>query len=225
MKNARTGILKRLASIFLAGLLVVLPAVLTIGIVVWVAGFIHGLIGPGTTIGNGLRSLGLHFVANSAGAYVIGWVFVLAAVFGLGLLVNMGAKRFLQRLFDAVAKRVPLIGGLYGTSKQLVAMFDQKGETDMKAMSVVWCFFGKDAGAGVLALMPSPERFHISGRDYNVVVIPTAPVPFGGALVFMPVESVKPADMSVDGLMSIYVSMGITTPQFLSDSKKQTSAS
>ena len=225
MKNARTGIFKRLASVFLAGLLVVLPAVLTIGIVVWVAGFIHGLIGPGTTLGNGLRSLGLHFVTNGAAAYVIGWVFVLASVFGLGLLVNMGAKRFLQRMFDAVAKRVPLIGGVYGTSKQLVAMFDQKGETDMKAMRVVWCFFGKEAGAGVLALMPSPEKFHINGRDYNVVIIPTAPVPFGGALVFMPVESVKPAEMSVDGLMSIYVSMGITTPQFLNDSKKPSPAS
>ncbi len=219
MKIAPTGILKRLASVFLAGLLVVLPAVLTIGIVAWVAGFIHGLIGPGTPLGNGLRSLGLHFVTNNAAAYVIGWTFVLAAVFGLGLLVNMGAKRFLQRLFDAVAKRVPLVGGLYGTSKQLVAMFDQKNEAELKAMSVVWCFFGKEAGAGVLALMPSPVRFHIAGRDYNVVIIPTAPVPFGGALVFMPVESVKPADMSVDGLMSIYVSMGITTPQFLSDSK------
>lgn len=220
MEKDSTGLIKRIIGCFLAGLLVVLPAVLTIGIVVWVAGFIHGLIGPGTTIGNGLRSLGLHFVTNSAAAYVIGWVFVLAAVFGLGVLVNMGAKRFLQRLFDAVARRVPLIGGLYGTSKQLVAMFDQKNDTDMKAMSVVWCFFGKETGAGVLALMPSPERFHVDGRDYHVVIVPTAPVPFGGALVFMPVESVKPAEMSVDGLMSIYVSMGITTPQFVNDLDK-----
>ncbi len=102
----------------------------------------------------------------------------LASVFLAGLLVNMGTKRFLQRLFDAVAKRVPLVGGLYGTSKQLVAMFDQKNEAELKAMSVVWCFFGKEAGAGVLALMPSPVRFHIAGRDYNVVIIPTAPVPF-----------------------------------------------
>lgn len=225
MEKDSTGLLKWIISCFLGGLLVVLPAVLTIGIVVWVAGFIHGLIGPGTTIGNGLRSLGLNFVTNSAAAYVIGWALVLAAVFGLGLLVNMGAKRFLQRMFDAIAKRVPLVGGLYGTSKQLVAMFDQKSETDIKAMSVVWCFFGKETGAGVLALMPSPEKFSVDGRDYHVVIIPTAPVPFGGALIFMPVESVKPAEMSVDGLMSIYVSMGITTPQFVNDSKETTPAS
>ena len=140
---------------------------------------------------------------------------VLVAIFGLGLLVQMGAKRFLQRLFDAVASRVPLVGSIYGTSKQLVAMFDRKNESEIKAMSVVWCFFGKDGGAGVLALMPTPERVRVNGREFNVVFIPTAPVPFGGALVFMPTESVQPADMSVDGLMSIYVSMGITAPKFL----------
>ena len=128
----------------------VLPAVLTIGIVVWVAGFVHRLIGRGTIVGNGLQSLGLKFVANSTTASVIGWTVVLVAIFSLGLLAQMGAKRFSQRLFDAVASRVPLVGSIYGTSKQLVSMFDRKDESEIKAMSVVWCFFGKEA-AGVLA--------------------------------------------------------------------------
>lgn len=163
----------------------VLPAVLTIGIVVWVAGFVHRLIGRGTIVGNGLQSLGLKFVANSTTASVIGWTVVLVAIFSLGLLAQMGAKRFSQRLFDAVASRVPLVGSIYGTSKQLVSMFDRKDESEIKAMSVVWCFFGKE-GAGVLALMPTPERFR------------------------------------VNGLMSIYVSMGITAPQFLRDQAQQT---
>jgi uncharacterized membrane protein len=70
--------------------------------------------------------------------------------------------------------------------------------------------------------MPSSERFRINGRDYHVVIIPTAPVPFGGGLLFMPIEMVRPSSMSVDGLMSIYVSMGLTTGQFLpaQDAKK-----
>lgn len=225
MNNAAKGVFKRLAGCFLAGLLAILPAVLTISVVVWVAGFIHRLIGRGTAVGNGLQSLGLQFVTNSTAAYVIGWIVVLLAVFSLGLLVEMGAKRFLHRVFDAVARRVPLIGGVYGTSKQLVAMFDRKNESELKSMSVVWCFFGKEGGAGVLALMPSSERFRVNGRDFHVVIIPTAPVPFGGALVFMPVESVQPADMSVDGLMSIYVSMGITAPQFLNRQASNTETS
>ena len=54
-----------------------------------------------------------------------------------------------------------------------------------------------------------------------MVIIPTAPVPFGGGLLFMPVDSVKSSKMTVDALMSIYVSMGVTTPQFLADPRPQ----
>jgi uncharacterized membrane protein len=214
MRKAAIDLLKKFAGCFLAGLLVVLPIVLTIGVVAWVAGFVYRLIGPGTAVGKALQSLGLHFATNSAAAYVVGWVVVLGVVFCLGLLVEIGAKRFLVNLFDALTKRVPLVGGIYETSKQLVAMFDRKNESEIKAMCVVWCFFSQDGGAAVLALMPTPEKFQLNGRDYNVVLIPTAPVPFGGALLFMPAECVQLADMPVDGLMSIYVSMGITTPQF-----------
>jgi uncharacterized membrane protein len=45
--------------------------------------------------------------------------------------------------------------------------------------------------------------------------VPTAPVPIGGGLLFVPAEVVQPTDLSVDGLMSIYVSMGITASRFL----------
>ena len=50
-----------------------------------------------------------------------------------------------------------------------------------------------------------------------IVVIPTAPVPFGGGMLFVPTTSIKPADMSVDGLMSTYVSMGVTADKFVKE--------
>ena len=215
MRSLMSTILRRTGACFMAGLLAVLPLALTVAIVIFVTGFVERYVGPGTVLGRSLESLGLTFASNRVIAYAIGWICVLGAIFVLGLVVELGAKRFLQGLVDAILKRIPLVSSVYGTSKQLVDMFDQKDEAELKAMSVVFCHFGKDGSPGVLALMPSPERFNIRGHDYHIVIIPTAPVPFGGGLVFMPADSVIPADMSVDGLMSIYVSMGVTTPQYL----------
>jgi uncharacterized membrane protein len=79
----------------------------------------------------------------------------------------------------------------------------------------VLCRFGQDTGALFLALLPTPERFEINGVEYHAVIIPTAPVPIGGGLIFVPADSVHPADVSIEALMSIYVSMGVTAPQFL----------
>ena len=225
MQNIMSKLWRRIVACFLVGLLAILPLVLTIAIVVWVTGFVQAYIGPESLLGRSLESLGLKFASDRTVAYVVGWACVLVTIFFLGLIVEMGAKQFLQRLVDAAVRRIPIVGSIYGTSKQLVEMFDRKGESEMKAMSVVFCFFGQVGGPGVLALMPSPERFRIEGVDYHVVIIPTAPVPFGGGLLFMPTELVKPANMTVDALMSIYVSMGVTTSQFLTDPAAQANGS
>jgi len=74
---------------------------------------------------------------------------------------------------------------------------------------------GQETGVVFLALMPTPERFWIDGRNYRATIIPTAPVPVGGGLIFVPADGVKPADVSVDSFMSIYVSMGVTAKQFM----------
>lgn len=63
--------------------------------------------------------------------------------------------------------------------------------------------------------MVSLEGFRLNGREYHIVIVPTAPVPIRGGLLFMPADMVQPADVSVEGLMSTYVSMGVTAPQFL----------
>jgi uncharacterized membrane protein len=93
-------------------------------------------------------------------------------------------------------------------------MLDQKEQTDLKTMSPVWCFFGGEGGAAVLALLPTPETILLGGHRCHVVLVPTAPVPFGGGLFFVPAEWIKPASFGVEGLTSIYVSMGISAPQY-----------
>jgi uncharacterized membrane protein len=166
-------------------------------------------------LGGVLEALGLRFASGPTFAYICGWGIVLAAIFGLGVLVQMGAQRFFQERMDTLAKRVPLLGGVYGTVRQLIGMMDTKGSSELKGMSVVFCTFGSESGAAFLALLPTPEVFSIHNIDYHVVLVPTAPMPMGGSLIFVPKAAVKPADISVDAFMSIYVSMGMSGPQFL----------
>lgn len=214
--NRIAGAARSVLRCFLAGVLAVLPLVITVLVVIWVAGIVGSLLGPNAVLGKMLQRLGgLHFASDTTLAYLAGWIVVLGVIFVLGVLVEAGAKRLVSGSMDALAERVPLLGGLYGTARQLVGMMDRKESADLKRMSVVFCVFGQETGAAFLALLPTPERFSIGQVDYHAVIIPTAPVPFGGSLIFVPADSVRPADLSVDAFMSIYVSMGVTGPQFL----------
>ncbi|OYW24244.1 MAG: hypothetical protein B7Z55_02740 [Planctomycetales bacterium 12-60-4] len=209
---------KRIGACFLAGLFAVLPLVVTVGIVIWVASFVQQFIGPETVLGKQLLNLGIRVAGEHADttAYVLGWIVVLLTIFGLGVLLELGAKRFFSQLMERMIHRIPLINSVYATSKQMVDMLNKEGsDAQIKGMSPVMCHFGDDGGPAVLALLASAERYLVGSEEYQIVIIPTAPVPFGGALLLMPAKQVKPVDMPVDGLMNIYVSMGITAPKFL----------
>src|SRR6187200_1690667 len=98
---------------FLAGLFTVLPLVVTIAIVMWVGGILDDYLGPGTWLGRQLSRLGLRLAGNETFAYLLGWVLVLVVVFGVGLLVEFGARKLLRDKVDALLSRMPLLGGVY----------------------------------------------------------------------------------------------------------------
>jgi uncharacterized membrane protein len=213
--SKKPGLFQRIARPFMAGLLAAFPLVLTLGIVYWLVRFIHDLLGPKSDFGRLLGSIGLQFVTSDVVAYLIGLSVTLALIYLLGLLVEAGMKNRWNVLVDTIMQRVPLVSTVYDTSKKLIRMFDQKGESEMKAMSPVLCHFGGERGTAVLALMPSEQPIHLDGYDYLAVLIPTAPIPFGGALLYVPADWVKPVDFAVDGLFNVYMTMGVTSPDYL----------
>jgi uncharacterized membrane protein len=85
-------------------------------------------------------------------------------------------------------------------------------------MSAVWCHFGGPSAQGnsaALALLGSDVPVLVNGQRCLAVLIPTAPVPVGGGLLYVPEHWVTRADIGVEAVTSIYVSMGLTSPQHL----------
>lgn len=202
------------AATFLAGLLVLLPLALTLIILAWVLSWVNWLLGPSSLAGSLFSALGYPFASHPGLAYAVGALLLAVAIWLLGVLVRSGLQAPLRALTDRTLRRIPLVGPVYTVAERFVGLLDQQQGADIGAMSPVWCFFGGE-GAAVLALAPSPDPVDIDGQDYRAVLIPTAPVPFGGALLYVPVAWVRPARIGVDKLTAIYVSMGITPPPSL----------
>ena len=203
--------LKSIGSTLLAGVLVLLPIALTVTVLGWVVSLVLRFIGPGSLVGRLFAAIGYPFSSNPELAYLLGTLILLAGIFVLGLLARAGFEGQFKALADRTVRRIPVIGSLYGLADRFVGVLDQKPGADIGAMSPVWCFFGENSAA-VLALAPTSEPIDIGGRSYLAVLVPTAPVPFGGALIYVPVAWVRPAEIGVERLTAIYVSMGITPP-------------
>ena len=216
----------RILRIFLAGVLALLPIAVTFFVTAWAASLVASYAGPGSFIGRLItslgNSLGLSITPSSTAAYLLGLAVILGLIFLLGLLVESGLRSFIFTILDWSMTRIPLVSNVYDLAKRFVAIVDRGGGSgdSLKSMRPVWCFFGGEGGAAVLGLMPSPEPVVIGEHSYLGLLVPSAPVPFGGALIYVPSEWVKPAEGGVERLMNVYVSMGVTPPISVTQGKR-----
>jgi uncharacterized membrane protein len=204
--------MSRLARTFVAGLLVVLPIVLTIFLVAWVGSIVITFVGPNSLFGQFLIAIGFGLSASTWVAYLVGVLIVAFCIYVLGLITESRLEQGFHRAISTVMQRIPLIGYIYDLAKRLIAIVERRDDGSFKGMRPVWCFFGGEGGAAVLALQPSAEPIMLGGEPYAVILVPSAPVPVGGGLLYVPAKWVKPAEVGIERLMSVYVSMGVTPP-------------
>jgi len=210
---------RHLVNIFVTGLLAALPLAATLLIFVWGARLVVAYVGPQSFVGGLLVRIGLGITGSEVVGYAIGVAVVMAAIFLLGLLVQTRMHAALEWITESVVQRIPLVRSVYDMAKKFVELFGQRDETRLKSMRPVWLHFGGVGGAAVLGLLSTAEPVRVGEVEYHAVLVPTAPVPVGGGLIYVPAAWVTDAEMGVDGLTSIYVSMGITSAQHLGAKK------
>lgn len=217
---------RRLARPFLTGLLAILPLAATLALLTWFWQLLSAWFGPSSGLGTVLAAVGVSVSRSESVGYGLGLVLLCLAIYLLGLLVEAGLQRGLQRIVDGLVQRIPLVRNIYDVVTRMVELFSRKSGDGLGSMSPVWLHFGgrpAEGAAGsdaqkvaVLALLCTPEPVVMDGGcRYLGVLIPTAPVPVGGGLLYVPEQWVSPADIGIEGLTSIYVSMGLTTNQYV----------
>lgn len=204
-----------LAGIFGAGLLAALPLAATLLIVVWAARLLFDYVGPDSLIGRQLVALGLRGSSSEVVGYLLGVAFVVVAIFVLGLLIQTRLRPWLGHLVDALVERIPVVRSIYSIAQRLVELIGPRDVGGLQSMRPVWCHFGGPGGAAALGLLSCAETIELGGVAYHAVLIPTSPVPVGGGLIYVPEAWVTPADIGIEALTSIYVSMGVTSTEHL----------
>jgi uncharacterized membrane protein len=88
----------------------------TVIVTAWVASLVASYAGPGSFLGDLITSLGLNIYGSSTIAYFIGLGIILAVIFVLGLLVELGLRTWISNSFDWLMMRIPLVSSVYDPS-------------------------------------------------------------------------------------------------------------
>jgi uncharacterized membrane protein len=204
----RPGLLSRLRTSFLTGLVVVAPVGLTIWLIWTVVGWVDGVVlplvpydfQPEKYIGINLRGVGVIFFLFFT--IMVGWI-------AKGLI-----GRSMIRFAESFVERMPVVRSIYSGVKQIAeTVFAQSDRSFEKACLIeyprkgIWAIgFVSTMAKGEVA-----ERASTSGGLVSVFV-PTTPNPTSGFLLFFPEEDVIELDMTVEDAAKLVISAGLVYP-------------
>jgi uncharacterized membrane protein len=200
-------LIRKILAPFATGLLFLAPVLLTLILLNWLAGYLIAALGPKTPLGGLLGQAGMFFTPSPLAAFWAGIGMAALLVWVVGLAVQTRFRPQLEGGLDGLIARIPVLGPLYRPLAQFVRMMGSSPGGEMSGMSVVSVSFGESVEA--LALLTSPHIHDFGQGPRQLILIPTAPVPVGGGLLFVEPARVKPVPtMGVDDLAKLYVTMG-----------------
>ena len=198
---------------FFTGLAVVLPALLSIGAVVWLFGTVSNFT---DTL---LFFLPKDWTHERGGEGPMRWywsLFALALAIGLITLVGRFGRNYLGKkliqLADEVLLRVPLLNKIYGALKQINEAFTSSKTTAFK--QVVLVEFPR-AGLYSVGFLTGAQHGEVQCKTQEEVVgvfVPTTPNPTSGFLLLVPQERIIPLNLTVEDAFKMIISGGVVVP-------------
>ncbi|WP_420567360.1 DUF502 domain-containing protein [Thalassovita sp.] len=204
----RPGLLARLRSSFLTGIVVIAPVGLTIWLIWTLMGWVDGVVlplvperfQPEPYIGINLRGVGIIFFLVFT--VIIGWI-------AKGL---MG--RSLIRWGESLVDRMPVVRTIYSGAKQIAeTVFAQSERSFEKACLIEYPRKGIWA-IGFVSTRAKGEVARLANTDEELmsIFVPTTPNPTSGFLLFFPKSDVIELEMNVEDAAKLVISAGLVYP-------------
>ncbi|HUT32096.1 MAG TPA: DUF502 domain-containing protein [Planctomycetota bacterium] len=204
---------RRIARLLLTGVAVLLPLFLTGYVVVILCRFVDDMLGR--WLGRQLAAL-LGVPATNVAARAVGAILaVVGAVVVAGLVGALVASFVGRRLLAALQRlllNVPLVRFIYPSVKQITDFFfGEKRPAFHSVVAVPYPLKGSYVigfvtGQGVRSLNAA------TGGELVQVLIPCAPAPISGYVVFVPRRDVIELPITVEEALRFYVSCGVIVP-------------
>jgi uncharacterized membrane protein len=218
--NEKTTLASRLGHNFLTGLFLLMPIGLTLYVVSVLLDLMGKFIQP--AIEFGLAWL-WHNSKTPAPDFAVGLyrqlVVVSSAVVMICILVVVGylSKRLfgklLHRWFAALLERIPGLGSLYGTIRQMVdALSGRNKDTFRRVVMVEFPRPGMWTIAFVTHEQPTVFSEAIGKQVVNVF-IPAAPAPTTGVILHLSPDEVRETKLTVGEALGLLMSFGSVVPK------------
>ena len=201
---------QKIKGVFLAGLLVTLPAALTIYFIVLIFGFVDRFLGPSVT--RLLINLGLP-IAPTYHIPGLGLVVTILMIFVIGIIFTNFIGRKIVSIGEFIVDKIPIMGGVYSAFKQIIVTFTKSDSSPFKNAVLFKYPIG---GMYTIGFVSSETYYKIQELIEEEVVnvfVPTVPNVTTGFFFMIPKKDLIPLPMSMEDSMKMILSGGMIVPK------------
>ncbi len=209
----RTKVITGLRNNFVAGLLVILPIVVTVLILNVILNVIVGIV-PEDVVAKHFATAPWKYLWKALA--VTG---ILFAIFLVGLFARNIIGRSLIGLGEKILAKIPLVSRIYRALQQISEAFLGERRTGFNRVIL---FQYPRAGLYTLGLVSRESGEEIrekTGEKMLSVFVPTTPNPTSGLLILVPEKDTIPLKMSVEEALKLLISGGTVVPFYQKEIK------
>ena len=192
------GLIRGIRNKFVAGLIILVPIVITAQALRWLFIFVDEFSRP----------LALALIQREIPG--IGFITTVVVVFVAGLLFSVGPLKWLLDSLEEVIEHIPLVGVVYGTIKKVFEGFGTLRSRDAFKRFVLARMPGRTT-PGFLTGSFTLERNDGTSESLCTVYIPTNHL-YVGDVVVLPAHDVIETDLSIEDGISLILSAGVAVP-------------
>ena len=201
------GIVSRIRTYFLTGLVVAGPVAVTLWLIWWFVTWVDGLVRPFIP---GAYRPETYLPVRIPG---LGLIIAFVALTLLGFLTANLIGRKLVDFGEGILSRMPIVRPIYRTAKQIFETLFSKSESSFRRVGLVE--FPSPGMWSLVFLTQSPTE-QIAGRlpasEYVSAFMPCTPHPTTGFFFYVPKGDVIELDITVEQAMTVIMSAGIVQP-------------
>ncbi len=188
----KTGLKK----IFVTGLIVFMPLVVTLYILLFMFNFLDGILAPLVERIFGTRIPGL------------GLLTTLLIILGLGIFTTHTIGRRLVEYFEGIVVKLPIVKVIYPIIKHASTAMLIREDANFKKVVLVEYPRKGIYTIGFVTSAGIKEAEEKADKELVNVFIPTSPNPTSGMLIVVSEEETIPMELSIEDAMSFIVSGG-----------------
>ena len=193
--------MKKLGTLFLQGLIAILPIALTVYLVYWLAASAESVLGRAMRL-----VVGEDYYVRGSGV-LAGFLITL----GIGVLLRIWLFRKVFSLGETLLQRIPGIKSLYGSIRDMVGFFDASKQREFDKTVMVTLVEGNVRLMGLVTREDFGDLPDGIGDEQTVAVYLPMSYQLGGFTVMVPRTKIRPVDMKVDEAMQFVLTAAVSS--------------